>query len=116
MLYPTTENDLVEVATVATLAEQPQPIQILVLDGTWRKTYKLLQLNPRLAELPRIQLAPQQASKYRIRKQKNALSLSTLEAVGQLLTQLEKAPQIAEDLERAFDCFQSAIFSYPLRP
>ena len=60
---------------------------------SWKKTRKMLYLNPELAALPRIMLQPQQPSEYRIRKQKNAQSLSTLEAVMALLSELEQSSQ-----------------------
>lgn len=64
-------------------------IRLVVLDGTWKKTRKMLYLNPALASLPRLTLQPENASQYVIRKQKNSQSLSTLEAIGQALSSLE---------------------------
>lgn len=54
--------------------------QLLVLDGTWRKSRKLLYLNTWLADLPRVNL-PSEQSEYRIRKAEQPNQLSTFEAV-----------------------------------
>lgn len=72
----------------------------------------MLQLNSDLQKLPRIRIQPTQASQYWIRKQKGEMSLSTIEAVGQLLTEVEQKPEIQTALQQAFVCFQKAIFTY----
>ncbi|QKI88660.1 tRNA-uridine aminocarboxypropyltransferase [Thiomicrorhabdus xiamenensis] len=112
LLYPKTEEDLptLPVVTAESLRPSLQNSQILVLDGTWRKTYKMLMLNPQLQSLPRITIQPGSASQYFIRKQKNSDSLSTLEAVGELLGQLQQDNSIRTDLNEAFDCFQKSVF------
>ncbi|WP_075187875.1 tRNA-uridine aminocarboxypropyltransferase [Teredinibacter haidensis] len=62
--------------------------QLLVLDGTWRKSRKLLYLNPWLQDLPRLALDSGQ-SRYRIRKPEFGHQLSTFEATLSGLSQLE---------------------------
>ncbi|GLP97832.1 DTW domain-containing protein [Paraferrimonas sedimenticola] len=87
LLYPS------EDATTLVSAETPvQEGTLLVLDGTWKKAFKLYQLNPWLAELPQFALPSSQAQ-YRIRKAPNAEGLSTLEAVAQGLELVEHLPQ-----------------------
>lgn len=112
LLYPKTEADAPTLPVVAAESLRPnlQNSQILVLDGTWRKTYKMLMLNPQLQCLPRIRVEPRNASQYFIRKQKNSDSLSTLEAVGELLAQLQEDNAIRSELNEAFDCFQKSVF------
>ncbi|MBO1923716.1 tRNA-uridine aminocarboxypropyltransferase [Thiomicrorhabdus sp. 6S3-12] len=112
LLYPKTEDDspTLPLVTVESLRPNLQDSQILVLDGTWRKTYKMLMLNPQLQSLPRISVEPRKASQYFIRKQKNSDSLSTLEAVGELLAQLQEDGCIYTELNEAFDCFQKSVF------
>ena len=63
--------------------------RVLVLDGTWRKTYKLLQVNPALQRLPRVVLRGDFASHYSIRQSGRLDSLSTLEAIYYLLNQAD---------------------------
>ncbi|NRA52642.1 MAG: DTW domain-containing protein [Gammaproteobacteria bacterium] len=64
-------------------------ITIIVLDGSWKKAYKIYCLNPLLQSLPCIGITPSDQSNYRIRKSSRSDSLSTVEACYQLLTELE---------------------------
>lgn len=100
LLYPITDDFEGEQVAAVALAQQIQAdpmaasgLKVVVIDATWKKSRKMLYLNPTLAALPRIALAPWQESGYRIRKQKNAQSLSSLEAIAQLLGTLEQQPQ-----------------------
>lgn len=61
------------------------PLCIIVLDGTWRKSLKMLLGHPQLAQLPRMSLASTHASRYLIRKSPRTDGLSTFEAVGFLM-------------------------------
>lgn len=62
---------------------------LLLLDGTWRKAYKLLQLNPWLLKYPSLHLDLQSGSNYTIRKASRSDSLSTLEATAMVLKAIE---------------------------
>ncbi len=62
---------------------------LVVLDGTWRKSLKMLHLNPVLHKMPRFSLVDLPASNYRIRKAHKPHQLSTLEATCAALAQLE---------------------------
>jgi len=64
-------------------------VTIIVLDGSWKKAYKLYCLNPKLQTLPCIGINPSEQTNYRIRKSSRSDSLSTVEACYQLLTELE---------------------------
>ena len=88
---------------------QTMPFQILVLDGTWRKTHKMLMLNPELQALPRVTILPSKPSQYQIRKQKNAHSLATIEAIAQLLAMLEVTSHSASRLEQSFANMQQKL-------
>lgn len=79
--------------------------RLWVLDGTWRKSRKMLHLNPFLSALPRLALAEPPPSRYRIRKAHRPDQLSTLEATCLALAQLEAAPQRYAPLLDAFDGF-----------
>lgn len=92
LLYPETEdsNHLVKIQSIEEIKSlSTASFKILILDGTWRKTFKMVQLNPELNRLPRLALSPKKTSNYRIRKQKDEQSLSTVEAIYELLLQLE---------------------------
>lgn len=55
---------------------------LLFLDGTWRKVFKMMSLNPWLNDFPFLHLNLDVPSQYKIRKAPRKDSLSTLEAVG----------------------------------
>lgn len=83
-------------------ASPGQAMQLIVLDGTWRKARKLLHLNPALAALPRVSLAPAGPSRYRLRKAPAPGALSTVEAIVQALEILEPEADY-QPLLRPFD-------------
>jgi DTW domain-containing protein YfiP len=84
------------------LVPTEQPVQLIVLDGTWRKARKLLHLNPELAALPRVSLPAPPPSRYRLRKAPAEGALSTIEAIVQALELLE-APASFEALLAPFE-------------
>jgi DTW domain-containing protein YfiP len=83
----------------------PSQLRLIVPDGTWRKSRKLLHLNPALQQLPRLSLQDLPASNYRIRRAHRPGQLSTLEAVCAALAQLEADSGPFQPLLRAFDGF-----------
>ncbi|WP_028769381.1 tRNA-uridine aminocarboxypropyltransferase [Shewanella fidelis] len=68
---------------------------LLFLDGTWRKAYKLLQLNPWLQAYPALHLDLDNASNYTIRKASRSDSLSTLEAAAMMLKAIDDKQDVA---------------------
>ena len=76
--------------------------QLVLLDGTWRKTRKLLHLNPWLQQLPRLALPTPPPSRYLIRKAQQADQRSTLEAACLALGALEQRPAHYAPLLLAF--------------
>lgn len=79
-------------------AEQPSVKNIthlIVVDGTWKKAYKILQLTPFLNQFKTVSFKQLPKNRYAIRKAPRADSLSTLEAVAHsllLIEQLNPAP------------------------
>ena len=68
----------------------PAALRLVVLDGTWRKSRKMLYLNPLLQQLPRLPLEDRPTSRYgRLRRAKAAHQLSTLEAACAALAQID---------------------------
>lgn len=100
LLYPPDEQ-----APAAPADGQPPLRRLVVLDATWRKSRKMLALNPALQALPRLALRDLPASRYAIRKAHAPHQLSTLEAVALALVQIEQAPSIAAALTQALDAF-----------
>ncbi len=92
------------------------PNRLVVLDGTWRKSRKMLHLNPLLRQLPRISLADLPPSRYRIRKAHRADQLSSYEATCHALAQLERNPDRYATLLQAFDGFVAQQASYGPAP
>jgi DTW domain-containing protein len=62
---------------------------LIIIDGTWRKSRKILCKNPYLQQLPRLVLQDLPVSGYSIRKARKPHQLSTLEATCAALAQLE---------------------------
>lgn len=94
LLYPDSPEDtgldLLKPPTLAPeLLQNPEQLRLVVLDGTWRKSRKMLYTNPLLQGLPRLPLRDMPASNYRIRKAHLPDQLSTLEATCAALAQLQ---------------------------
>ncbi|ABV89264.1 DTW domain containing protein [Shewanella pealeana ATCC 700345] len=79
-----------------------EEVILLFLDGTWRKAYKLLQLNPWLQAYPALHLDLDSASNYTIRKASRSDSLSTLEAAAMMLKAIDNEQDVAP-LTKALD-------------
>jgi DTW domain-containing protein YfiP len=88
------EDDQGRQSTNEQAAPRPK-LNIILLDGTWRKAYKILQLNPWLLNLPALHLTFEGKSQYTIRKSSRPDSLSTLEAAAYTLQALEPELDIA---------------------
>jgi DTW domain-containing protein YfiP len=101
LLYP---PDTV-VGTVEVLADA-LPRRLVVLDGTWRKSLRMLHANPLLQTLPRWSVAPSRQTRYRaLRKARLTTQLSTLEATCAALAEIEDAAARYVPLLAAFDRF-----------
>ena len=108
LLYPETPA-----ATAVSLAtELAQLRRLVVLDATWRKSRKMLHLNPVLQQLPRLSLQDPPASHYRIRKAHRPEQLSTLEATCYALAQLEQDQSKYLPLLQGFDGFVAQQAGY----
>ena len=120
LLYPEIDNQeeayssfyMEEVVKALEPLNGVEAIKVLVLDGTWRKTFKIMQLNPQLRALNRIELNPVLESKYRVRKQRDTKSLSTVEAIYEVLSQLESNAEKYQPLLDAFDLMQNQQLAF----
>lgn len=104
LLYPRTPEDEAPAVDPAQLKD-PAHVRLVVLDGTWRKSRKMLHLSPLLRQLPRLSLDDAPASSYLIRKAHKPGQLSTLEATCAALAQLERNAEKYRPLLKAFDGF-----------
>ncbi len=80
-------------------------IRLWVIDATWRKSRKMLYLNPELQSMPRVGLINCPHSIYKIRKAHSENQLSTLEASCYALRQLEQNTVDYEPVLNAFTAF-----------
>jgi DTW domain-containing protein len=120
LLYPDTADDKsLGIAAAPPLApallQAPSAVRLVVLDGTWRKSRKMLYLNPPLQRLPRLALQGMPASHYRIRKAHAPDQLSTLEAASFALMRLDGGESPFLPLLAAFDGFVAQQAEYARR-
>ncbi|MEX8518824.1 MAG: tRNA-uridine aminocarboxypropyltransferase [Leptothrix sp. (in: b-proteobacteria)] len=112
LLYPETVADAAgplplapEPLDLAQLST-PERLRLVVLDGTWRKSRKMLFLNPLLQTLPRLPLLAPPPSQYTLLRKAHRLDqLSTLEATCLALQQLEGDAARYAPLQAAFAGF-----------
>ena len=123
LLYPgaTARNLSNGDLTLADLAGRR--LVVFLLDATWSGARKMLKLSPSLQRLPRIMFTPAAPSRFVIKQQPQTGCLSTLEAVHELATALERArldhypqpDQLLGILQRLQD-FQIRCAADPARP
>lgn len=89
LVYPSEQSQDVESASF------DEDVILLFLDGTWRKAYKLLQLNHWLQGFPALHLDIESASNYKIRKASRIDSLSTLEAAAMMVKAIEPLQDVS---------------------
>ncbi len=81
----------------------PPPATLVVIDGTWPQSVRMLRDNPSLAALPRIGLSPGRESGYHgLRREPGPDRLSTIEAVALALGALERDPARFAPMVAAF--------------
>jgi len=108
LLYPGVEATLIE-----DVPPQQRPEQLVVVDGTWHQAKTLVRDIPALRDLPRYRLAPAEPSTYRIRREPNAQSLSTVEAVVAALRVFEPETRGLDELLAAFNAMVERQLAHP---
>lgn len=103
LLYPHSTDPALPVAPTFDLTQKADNLRLVVIDATWRKSRKMLYLNPALQTLPRLALTDTPPSAYRIRSSQGPGHLSTLEASCYALTLLENDPDNYRPLLAAFN-------------
>lgn len=114
LLYPVTPEDHslginAPPELSASWLNQLHHIRLIIIDGTWRKSRKILCKNPYLQTLPRLILDDLPAGQYTIRKARKAHQLSTMEAASAALAQMEGNPAKYEPLNDAFLAFNTML-------
>ena len=114
LLYPDTtkQDSALGLAQAGALPKPwphaPEHLRLVVIDGTWRKSRKMLYLNPALQALPRIALQDAGDSGYAIRKAHLPGQLSSFEAASMALAHLQSWPADAPavtGLKQVFERF-----------
>ena len=101
LLFPGEDAKILE-----NLPASELPDQLVVPDGTWHHVKTLMRDIPRLKRLPRFCIAPDEPSRYRIRREPIAHGLSTLEAIVSALQAIE--PENTE-LDLLLDTFEHMV-------
>lgn len=120
LLYPDLPSDRgaawpAPPAPAPAVLQDASQLRLIVLDGTWRKSRRMLHLNPALQQLPRLLLQDLPVSNYHIRLARRPGQLSTLEAVCTALAQLEGDAARFQPLLQAFDGFVAQQAAYSVR-
>ena len=110
LLYPEPPKNAADFRPIQTTSRSepfadPAQLRLVVIDASWRKSRKMLYLNPMLQNLSRLQLDQIPVSKYRIRKAQRADQLSTFEATCAALMQLEGFNPAFDALLAGFEGF-----------
>lgn len=101
LLYP---QESAVVASTLKVCSQLKTV-VLILDGTWKKAYKMYQLSKNLHDLTKITLGGDIKSQYLIRKHHNDTDVSSLEACAHALIALENNEQKYQPLLASFHQF-----------
>ena len=109
------DDSAVELTTIATGHQQLGAFRIVLIDGTWKKAFKMWQLNPWLHSFTTVKFTDRTSS-YDIRKSPNVNALSTLEALAYSLELLEPLAPV-KTLYDTFAAMQAPFKKFsPSRP
>ena len=103
-------------ANARSLTELPaaeRPGQLVIVDGTWRQAKTIVRDVPQLHDLPCYRLTPPSAGQYRIRREPDARSLSTVEATVAALQALEPDTAGLQRLLAAFNKMVENQLAHP---
>lgn len=117
LLYPDTPSDpQLPLAAPPALPlewlQQPRQLRLVVLDGTWRKSRKMLYCNPGLQQLPRLSLQQAAPGRYAIRKAHAPHQLSSFEAAAYALAQLQGWDTSHPSLQQWLSAFDASMLHY----
>jgi hypothetical protein len=97
LLYPRANAPL-----LTDLSAAGRPNQLVIIDGTWHQAKTIVRDVPQLRDMPCYRLTPASPGQYRIRREPDAQSLSTLEATVAALQVLEPDTVGLDQLLSAF--------------
>lgn len=108
LLYPDASAKL-----LSDLPADERPSQLVALDGTWRQAKAMFRDIPALHALPRYKLMPETPGRYRIRRELNETTLSTLEAIVGALRLIEPDTAGLAQLLAAFETMIERQLPHP---
>ena len=105
LLYPSEESIAAEYLAINESCHRDSDIKrtFILLDGTWRKAFKMYQSSINLQKLPAVRLNAEQESQYTIRQTSIEGGLSTVEAGFLLLSTLDENKDKYQPLLTAFE-------------
>jgi DTW domain-containing protein YfiP len=109
LLYPSDDAVPLDAACVSKL-ETPENLELVVPDGTWAETRRLVRRSAALQALPKVRLDAQQTL-YALRRNLEPGLLCTLEAVAHALALLD-GPKLRQDLLAAFAEWQQHALAH----
>ncbi|KAF0288782.1 DTW domain-containing protein 2 [Amphibalanus amphitrite] len=74
------------------------PLNVLILDGTWRQAKTMYTMSPALHSVRQVMVTGRRCSSYVVRTQPTSACLSTVEAAAACLQHLERRPQLPGQL------------------
>jgi len=108
LLYPGADAP-----SLTELSAEERPDQLVIIDGTWHQAKTIVRDVPQLGDLPCYRLTPSAPGQYRIRREPNAQSLSTLEATVAALRALEPDTVGLDQLLSAFHTMVENQLEHP---
>lgn len=113
ILFP---SESAEVLDADFVARNPGPYDLLAPDGTWHQSSKMIRREPVLQGVPHVKLAAGAPSRYQLRREPNAMSFATFEAIARALGVLEGA-EVQAHLDHLFDLMvERVLWSRGLLP
>lgn len=113
LLYPSEHAQEIKIDESCGNTINNEHIQcIILLDGTWKKAYRLYKINEQLKTIPHCILPDNIHGDYQIRKTKKHGGLSTLEACCHALAMIEKQPQRYTCIFDSFKAFNQMQLAF----
>ena len=103
VLYPSEEAVIL---TDEWLKPFERPLNLIVPDGNWRQTSKMVRRVPHMVDYPVVKVPQGIGSLYKVRKETKAEGLATIEAIARALGIIE-GPQVQVELEKLLDLMVS---------
>lgn len=105
ILYPTDDAKVLSAEFVSMIKK---PISLIVPDGSWRQTMRIVRRLDPDKKIPRVILPPGPVSNYRLRTSRKMGGVCTFEAIARALGVIE-GKEVQEKLEAFFDAMVERV-------